>query len=113
MILLRVEPGIYLPSIFGIRLENVYVVRAATVPQYALLHPALVKQRSFLRLETLDYIPFQRKMIMEELITSQEWDMLRVYHSKCIDKIMGQCVTETGRGWLQRESQAWYNNGEM
>ena len=104
---LTVEPGVYLPSIFGVRLENVYVITTASVPQYTLLHPTLVKQRKFLRLETLDYIPFQRKMITDELMTSQEWDRLRLYHSKCIDKIMGQCATETGRGWLQRESQAW------
>jgi Xaa-Pro aminopeptidase len=104
---LTVEPGIYLPSIFGIRLENVYVIKASTVPQYTLVHPTLVKQRNFLKLETLDYIPFQRKMIMDDLLTSQEWDMLREYHSTTMDRIRGQCATELGRAWLERESQAW------
>lgn len=104
---LMVEPGVYLPSTFGVRLENVYVITASTVPQYTLLHPTLVRQRKFLRFETLDYIPFQRKMIVDELMTSQEWETLRVYHSKCTDRITGQCETDEGRGWLQRESQAW------
>jgi Xaa-Pro aminopeptidase len=104
---LTVEPGVYLPSILGIRLENVYVVTASAIPQYTLLHPTLVRQRKFLRLETLDYIPFQRKMIMDHLITSMEWEMLRVYHSNCIERISGQCVTDAGRGWVQRESRAW------
>jgi Xaa-Pro aminopeptidase len=106
-----VEPGVYLPSILGIRLENVYVVVASTVPQYTLLHPTLVRQRKFLRLETLDYIPFQRKMILDELMTGQEWEMLRVYHEKCIEKGMGQCSTDTGKEWVQRESQEWLNHG--
>ena len=100
-----VEPGVYLPSILGIRLENVYVVVVSTVPQYTLLHPTLIRQRKFLRLETLDYIPFQRKMILDELMTGQEWDMLRVYHEKCIEKGMGQWKTKRSRRyWLEWRS---------
>jgi len=105
--MLTAEPGIYLPSIFGIRLENVYVVTVSTVPQYTLLHPTLVRQRKFLKLETLDYIPFQRKMILDDLMSRPEMDMLRNYHSRCMDRIQGHCMTDNGRQWLQRESQAW------
>jgi Xaa-Pro aminopeptidase len=104
---LTVEPGVYLPSILGIRLENVYVITSSTVPQYTLLHPKLVRQRKFLRFETLDYIPFQRKMILDDLLTRQEWDILQRYHLNCLERIMGQCTTDAGRSWLQRESQAW------
>jgi Xaa-Pro aminopeptidase len=102
-----VEPGVYLPSILGIRLENVYVITASKVPEYTLLHPTLVRQRKFLRMEPLDYIPFQRKMILDELMTIHEWNMLRKYHLKCIERITEQCSTDAGRAWLQRESQAW------
>jgi hypothetical protein len=102
------EPGVYLPSILGMRLENVYVVTASDVPQYTLLHPTLVRQRRFLKLETLDFIPFQRKMILDDLMTTREMDLLRDYHRKCVDKIEEQCMTEVGRIWLQRESHAWF-----
>jgi Xaa-Pro aminopeptidase len=101
------EPGVYLPSILGIRLENVYIVTSSTVPQYTLLHPTLVRQRKFLKLEPLDYIPFQRKMILDELMTNQEWNMLRKYHLKCMERTTRQCYTDAGRAWLKRESQAW------
>lgn len=92
-------------------MENVYVVMASNGPQYTLLHPTLVRQRKFLRLETLDFIPFQRKLILDDLMTEQEWEMLRVYHEKCIGKIVGQCTTEIGREWVQRESQEFLNHG--
>ena len=92
-------------------MENVYVVVASNVPQYTLLHPTLVRQRKFLRLETLDYIPFQRKLILDELLTGQEWEMLRVYHERCIAKVMGHCTTEIGREWVQREAQEFLNHG--
>ena len=82
-------------------------MQASAVPQYTLLHPTLIQQRKFLRLETLDYIPFQRKMIMEELLTNQESEMLRTYHLNCMQRIIGQCTTEAGRSWLQRECKAW------
>ena len=88
-------------------MENVYIVTSSIVPQYTLLHPTLVPQRKFLRLENLDYIPFQRKMILVDLLTRQEWEMLRNYHSNCMDRIMDQCNTKAGRSWLQRESQVW------
>ena len=107
------EPGVYLPAILGMRLENVYIVTTSTVPQYTLLHPTLVKQRKFLKLETLDYIPFQRKMMLDELVTSQEWDMLRDYHARCLEIITGQCTTEEGKDWLRRECEAWLTMEEL
>jgi C-terminal region of peptidase_M24 len=85
----------------------VYLVTASSVPQYTLLHPTLVKQRKFLKLETLDYIPFQRKMINDELLTGLEWDLLRSYHQNCMDRISKHCATQEGKEWLQRESQEW------
>lgn len=105
--MLTIEPGVYLPNILGIRLENVYVVTASSVPQYTLLHPTLINHRKFLRLDTLDYIPFQRKMIMDELLTPQEWEMLREYHKSCKNRIEQKCSTDLGRDWLRRESQNW------
>jgi C-terminal region of peptidase_M24 len=89
------------------RLENVYAITAASSPRYTLLHPTLVRQRKFLKLETLDYIPFQRKMIQDDLMTAQEWELLKDYHRKCVDRISGQCMTDAGRYWLEQESQAW------
>ena len=83
------------------------MVTPSTVPQYTLLHPTLVRQRKFVKLETLDYIPFQRKMILDELMTRQEMETLQNYHSKCMEKIQAHCKTEEGRQWLQRESQEW------
>jgi len=46
-------------------------------------------------------------MIMENLVTPQEWEMLRSYHGDCIDRIMSECATEAGRMWLLREAGEW------
>jgi Xaa-Pro aminopeptidase len=101
------EPGVYIPSILGIRLENVYVITRSKVPQYTLLHPTLVKQRKFLKLETLDYIPFQRRLIEDGLLNNHELDALRKYHEQCIQRITRHCGTDLGRDWLYREAQEW------
>jgi hypothetical protein len=77
------------------------------VPQYHVLHPTLAKKLKFLRLVNLDYIPFQRKMVMEKLVTEAEWVMLRTYHTQCIQRIAGECSTDIGKEWVQREGFAW------
>jgi hypothetical protein len=37
--------------------------------------------------------------------------MLRVYHKRCIAKVMGHCTTEIGREWVQREAQEFLDHG--
>jgi C-terminal region of peptidase_M24 len=100
-------PGIYLPSLLGIRLKNVYLVTPCTMPEYTFLHPTLAKRPKFMKLQVLDYIPFQRKMVMEALVTEGEWDMLRGYHSECMRRLGEECSTDAGRGWFQHEAGAW------
>jgi len=48
-------------------------------------------------------------MVMDELLTPMEWEMLRSYHSLCLGKMLGQCATEEGKKWLQKEAQEWLN----
>jgi len=100
-------PGIYLPSLFGIRLKNVYLVTAHHMPQYTLLHPTLATQPKFLKLDVLSYLPYQRKMVKETLVTEQEWGLLGNYHSLCLTRLNSECGTDAGRAWVQHEASAW------
>jgi C-terminal region of peptidase_M24 len=100
-------PGVYIADLMGIRLKNVYLAVSHTMPEYNLLHPRLAKRTRFLKLRCLDYIPYQKKMVLESMLTEQERDMLRRYHVECIERLVGECGTNAGRAWFQHEAGAW------
>jgi len=60
-----------------------------------------------MKLQVLDYIPYQRKMVKENLVTEKEWEMLGSYHSHCIHRMSSECVTDAGKVWAQQEAGAW------
>jgi hypothetical protein len=62
---------------------------------------------NFLRLQVLDWIPFQRKMVKREIFTETEWDALKGYHAECLQRMMRECTTDAGRAWLNHEVGAW------
>ncbi|KAJ6637198.1 Xaa-Pro aminopeptidase 1, partial [Pseudolycoriella hygida] len=65
------EPGYYEKDEFGIRLEN--IVRVVDSPKFA----------GFLELDTISFVPFQRKLIETNLLTKTEVEWLNDYHAKC------------------------------
>ena len=67
-----VEPGIYMED-FGIRLENMLLTKPAEAP-------------GFIEFETLNFIPFSRKLIAVEMLSNVERDWLNEYHKKIFDK---------------------------
>lgn len=68
------EPGYYREGAFGIRLENLIVVEPA---------PALAgaDARSHLAFETLTFVPFDRRLILVDMLSPGERDWLNVYHA--------------------------------
>ena len=66
------EPGIYLADKFGVRIENLVVVREAEVNEYG----------RFLALEPLTLVPYDRDAIDLSLLSSRDVELLNAYHAK-------------------------------
>ena len=72
------EPGYYREGAFGIRLENLIVVQEA---------PALGDNRAQFSFETLTFVPFDRRLIMTQTLSTAERHWLDSYHTEVLEKI--------------------------
>ncbi|MDR0808627.1 MAG: aminopeptidase P family protein [Gemmobacter sp.] len=86
------EPGYYRTGAFGIRLENLIAVEEA---------PPLGDNRPQLRFETLTFVPFERRLILTDLLSSDERTWLDAYHAVVLAKI-GPRVESAAQAWLKR-----------
>lgn len=71
------EPGYYLENHFGIRHENLVLVRKGKKNSYG----------QFMYLESLTMVPFDRDAIDTALLNSDEREWLNTYHKKVFDTI--------------------------
>lgn len=86
------EPGYYLEGKFGIRLENLVVVKVApTLPGG--------DDREQLSFETLTLAPLDRRLILVEMLSPGEREWLNAYHAK-VAAMVGPRVSEFARAWL-------------
>lgn len=85
------EPGFYLPGAYGIRLENLLLVRPAALPDAA---------KPFLRFETLTLAPFDRALIDPALLDAAELAWVDAYHARVLDEV-GPHLPADVRTWLQ------------
>ncbi|XAO71930.1 MAG: aminopeptidase P family protein [Acetobacteraceae bacterium] len=83
------EPGYYEPGHYGIRSENLLIVKDA--PRTG--------SREFLAFETLNYAPFDRKMIRPVLLSAEEIDWINAYHAKTREEI-SPLLEGDARAWL-------------
>lgn len=86
------EPGYYKPGAFGIRIENLIIVRQAEVPQGGDL--------PMLGFETLTFCPIDRRLIDKALLTQEEIDWLNAYHATVREKLSGH-LDKGQRKWLE------------
>ena len=66
------EPGIYLAGKFGVRIENLVVVREAERTEFG----------RFLKLEPLTLVPYDRDAIDLAMLSSRDVELLNDYHAK-------------------------------
>ncbi len=85
------EPGYYKQGHYGIRLENLVLVSEPEKPDGG--------DRQVMAFETLTLVPFDRRLIVRELLTREELDWLNAYHSRVRDEI-GSEVDVRARAWL-------------
>jgi Xaa-Pro aminopeptidase len=85
------EPGFYMPGFYGIRLENLLLVREAAVPG----------ERKFLCFETLTLAPFDRRMIRPDSLSPAERAWLDAYHAWVLAEI-GPLLEADAAAWLRQ-----------
>ena len=86
------EPGYYLKGKYGIRIENLLLVKPAAKPKGG--------DKAMLSFETLTWAPIDKRLIDEELLTKTEIHWLDDYHAEVARKL-GSLVNEDVRPWLE------------
>ncbi len=84
------EPGFYLPDHYGIRLENLLLVRKADLPNAT---------KPFLCFETLTLAPFDTRLFDVGLFDATERAWLNAYHARVLAEVGPKLDAET-RTWL-------------
>lgn len=87
------EPGYYKENAYGIRIENLIVVRDAELVSDG--------DRPMFWFETLTLAPIDRRLIKTELLTEQERDWLNAYHARVLD-IIGPHLNDADTDWLKQ-----------
>ncbi|KAF7323583.1 RNA helicase [Mycena kentingensis (nom. inval.)] len=82
------EPGYYADGRFGIRIENVVLVRSVATPNN-------FDDKGFLGFEHVTMCPIQTKLIERELISEEERKWVNAYHEEVLGKV-GGLVREMG-----------------
>jgi Xaa-Pro aminopeptidase len=90
------EPGFYKAGAFGIRIENLVVVRE---PE------DLGGERPMMNFETITLAPIDLNLVEPSLLTVEEKGWLNIYHARVRDTI-APLVGEETRTWLDRATRA-------
>lgn len=89
------EPGYYRAGAFGIRIENLIVVKEAETLVGGDAH------RKQLNFETLTYVPLDRRLIDAGLLSNDEKDWIDGYHAATL-RLIGPRVDGEAKHWLER-----------
>lgn len=85
------EPGYYKTGAYGIRIENLLLVREAEIPG---------GERESYDFETLTLAPYDRTLIDVELLTKNEHAQVDDYHQR-VAREVGQGLSPVERSWLE------------
>ena len=94
------EPGYYEPGNFGIRIENLLVVKNKEKEKTN----ADAKQE-WLEFETLTMCPIQKKLIDIELLTEAEILAIDAYHLRVRNNILPLLKSQEQKDWLLKNTQ--------
>jgi len=82
------EPGYYREGEFGIRLENLIVVEPAAKL------PGGDDERAQMQFETLTFVPFDRRLVVADMLSPGERDWLNGYHAAVLAKLTPRLSAE-------------------
>ncbi|MDF1759274.1 MAG: aminopeptidase P family protein [Coxiellaceae bacterium] len=92
------EPGVYLPDEFGIRIENLCLIKECDQQADNGFGP-------FLQLETLTLAPYVRKLIAVEQLSADEVQWLNAYHQRVYDTLSPD-LGDAEVAWLKQATMA-------
>ncbi|MBS9716861.1 aminopeptidase P family protein [Pseudohalocynthiibacter aestuariivivens] len=95
--LLSNEPGYYREGAFGIRIENLIVVEPATDLPGA-------DNREMLAFRTLTYVPIDRRLIVSDMLSTNERDWVNQYHADT-RRFLSPRLSKEAREWLDAATQ--------
>lgn len=93
------EPGYYRDGVLGIRCENLVLVREAEPGGGAAFETAM------LEFETISLVPFDRRLVVLDMLSLGERDWLNAYHER-VRQIIGPSLDALDRDWLERAAAA-------
>lgn len=86
--LLSNEPGYYKEGAYGIRIENIVLVKESSM-------------KGFLEFETLTVVPFDLSLIEFSLLTSSEKKWITAYHRQIV-QILSPYLDAVSKKWLEK-----------
>ncbi|MCA8409413.1 aminopeptidase P family protein [Burkholderia cenocepacia] len=89
-----IEPGVYRPGQWGIRIENLVVNRAAGKTEFG----------DFLAFETLTLCPIDARCVLIEMLHDEERAWLNTYHATVRERV-GRHVSGDAKAWLDARTQ--------
>jgi len=87
------EPGYYLPGHYGIRIENLLLVKPAA--------RQVDQVKDFLEFETLTLAPYDRGLIVPAMLSPAERAWIESYHARVFAEVAPHCDAEVA-DWLQQ-----------
>jgi Xaa-Pro aminopeptidase len=91
------EPGYYKEGAYGIRLENLVLVTDLEKPEGG--------ERETMGFETLTLAPFDRRLIVKEMLSGEDLQWLNAYHAQVLGALSGE-LDDATRGWLKAAAAA-------
>lgn len=88
------EPGYYVENQYGIRHENLLVVREWKTTEW----------NTFYEFETLTFCPFFKSTIVKDLLSKKEIDWLNNYHNTCKEKLASYLESDVKEWFLEMVS---------
>ncbi|KVP37000.1 aminopeptidase P family protein [Burkholderia ubonensis] len=89
-----IEPGLYRPGKWGVRIENLVVNRAAGQTEFG----------DFLAFETLTLCPIDTRCVLVEMLHEEERTWLNAYHATVRERV-GRHVSGDAKAWLEARTQ--------
>ncbi|MGC3874496.1 aminopeptidase P family protein [Halomonas sp. GXIMD04776] len=90
-----IEPGVYRPGKWGVRIENLVVNRHAPESEFG----------EFLHFETLTLCPIDTRCIDRDLLDQSEIDWLNTYHKEVRERLAPK-LSQEARSWLEERTKA-------
>ncbi|MFI3239328.1 MAG: aminopeptidase P family protein [Bacteroidales bacterium] len=88
------EPGLYRQGEYGIRIENMVSVCEGVETQFG----------RFLEFETLSLFPYDKNLIVTEMLTDDELDWVNIYHQRVMDTLSPYLSVEA-KEWLADKTE--------